>query len=570
MHTKIINCLVILGFLFLFLRIFNLQIIQHEKFKELSKKNCIRLIPQVGSRGRILDRKNNIIVDSYLYYDVMVLPQETNQVDKLLMNVSEVLGINFRDLKGAFISDYINPFMPVTIAKNIDIKKAIALEELKFDNPGLLIQPHPQRFYPYGRLASHIIGYLNEIDRWRLTKLQDYGYKTKDIVGFGGVEEKYDYYLRAEEGGMTVEVDRKTRPIRVLGFKPPRNGKDIQLTLDLKIQKIVEEKLMEHAGCVIIMNPYNGEILALASYPNFNPSIFISKVSSSIRNLFNNPHAPLINRAISAAYPPGSVFKLVASTAALELGKINLSTTFFCPGSMHIGNQEFSCWNTHNQQNLMEGIINSCNVFFYKTGLALGAQTIHDYALKFGFGKTTLVDLPYEVSGFVPSPLWRRIYRFQNWFDGDTANLAIGQGDLLITPMQLARMMAVFANRGNLVTPYIVKAIDGQDISGSKQKIITLPLKESSLSYIRESLRQVISHPNGTANILSGLGVSVAGKTGTAQVSRGQSHGWFTGFFPFKNPKFVICVFLEHGGSGLAACILTKQIIEMMIQEGLV
>lgn len=569
MRTKVVNWTVIFIFLFLVLSLFNFQIIQSKRFKDLSDKNCIRLLPQEGSRGRILDRQGNIIVGNSISYDVMILPQEDKQIDKTLVTVSGILGISFKDLKDTFRKEFIAPFAPIAIAKNIDIKKAIALEELKPDLAGIIIQPHPQRAYPYASLASHLLGYLSEIDRWRLTRLADYGYKTKDIVGFGGVEEKYDYYLRQEEGGLSMEVDHRGRFMRVLGFRPPRSGKDIQLTLDLKIQRIVEDNLGDRKGSVILMDPYSGEIIAMASRPNFNPSVFVNKSDSAIHKLLDNPDAPLINRATSSAYPAGSVFKLVVATAALETGKLNLSTTFFCPGSIHIGAWEFSCWDKHNQQNLMGAITHSCNVFFYRTGLLVGAQFIHDYALKLGFSRPTLIDLPYEAGGFVPHPLWRRIYKFRNWFDGDTANLAIGQGDLLVTPLQITRMMGVFANRGILVNPYVVKSIDGRDIS-IYHKNVHLPLKESTIDYIRRALRNVVSDAGGTGNILSGLAVSVAGKTGTAQVSRGQPHGWFIGFFPFKNPRFVICVFLEHAGSGQASCILTKQIIETLISEGLI
>jgi len=557
-------------FLFLSLGLINLEVIGGRKYKDLSNKNCIRLLPQSGARGEILDREGNIIVGNKLSYDVLVTPKEINQIDKALIVVSGILGVSSEDLKDAFKRDYVASSIPITIAKNIDIKKAIALEELKNDTPGIIIQPKPQRAYPYGRLASHVIGYVNEIDRWRLTKLADYGYKTRDYVGYGGVEEKYDYYLRQEEGGSSFEVDYRGRFVRLLGFKPPRNGKDLQLTLNLKIQKIVESKLADRKGCIIIMDPYTGEIIAMASAPNFNPSVFVDKLNSSISGVLSNSDAPLINRAITSAYPPGSAFKVIVATAALETKKINLSTTFLCQGSILIGRQEYACWNTHNQQNLIAAIIHSCNIFFYRTGLLLGAQTIHDYAIKFGLSRTTSFELPYEVGGFVPSPLWRKINKFQNWFDGDTANLSIGQGDCLVTPLQMTRMMAVLANRGYLVTPYIVKAIDGRDISIYQKKATNLGLRPDTIDYIRQGLRGVILDPNGTGNVLSALTVSVAGKTGTAQAPPGQPHAWFIGFFPFQNPKFVICVFLERGGPGYLSCVLAKQIIETMISEGLI
>jgi penicillin-binding protein 2 len=452
------------------------------------------------------------------------------------------------------------------VAENIDIRKAITLGELKSDYNNIIIQPRPVRYYPFGKLASHVIGYLNEIDHWRLTKLKDYGYETKDIVGFGGIEEKFDYYLRQQDGALSIEIDHRGKFVRVLGIKPAGNGKDIQLTLDLKIQKIVEDALGDNKNCVILMNPYSGEIVAMANSPDFDPSIFVNKSAAVLANL---AESALMNRAISGEYPAASIFKLVSACAGLEANKINLSTTYLCSGSMRIGNRDFACWETHKEQDLADAIAHSCDIFFYKTGLLLGAQAIHDYAVKFCFSKPTGIDLPYEKNGFVPDPLWKRIHKFQNWFDGDTANFVIGQGDVLVTPIQITRFMAVFANHGILVTPYIVKSIGGRDISLTQQKRNFIPIKEAIIDYVRKDLRGVVSETSATANVLADLPISVAGKTGTAQVSRNRTPGRFAGFFPFNDPKFVICVLQENSGSGHSASMLTKQIIEGMIKENL-
>ncbi|MFH1640794.1 MAG: penicillin-binding protein 2 [Candidatus Omnitrophota bacterium] len=571
MRIKTINYAITFIFIFLISGVLNLEFIQGKELKNLSNKNCIRLIPQEGSRGKILDRSGSILVDNFLSYDVIILPKNKEDIDKTLIKLSGILEISINDLKETIRRGFVGPLSPVTIAKNIDIKKVITLEELKSEMGGVIIQPHPLRYYRYGRLASHVIGYLNEIDRWRLTKLADYGYKTRDVVGFGGVEEKYDYFLRQEEGGLSVEVDHKGRFVRMIGFKSPRNGKDLLLTLDLRIQKIVEDSFKDRKGSVIIMEPYSGEVIAMASSPDFDPSVFVKKISqSSLIRLFNNPEAPFINRTISSSYPAGSIFKLMVAIAGLETGKINLNTEFNCKGHVAIGKKEFGCWNTHNQQNLMQAISHSCNVFFYRTGLILGAQLIHDYALKFAFARPTLIDLPYEKSGFIPSPLWRRVSKFRGWFDGDTANLSIGQGEVLVTPLQVARMMAAFANKGDIVTPFIVKTIDGKDVSKYQGKITHLPIKESNINYINQALRNAILYPGGTAHVLSDLAVPVAGKTGTAQVSGSQPHGWFTGFFPFEKPKFVICVFLENAGAGYYSCLVAKEIIKAMYEQGLI
>ncbi len=570
MRIKIIGWLVLSIFILLGLGIFNLAVIQGDKFRNLSDKNCIRLLPQEGSRGKILDRQGKVIVGSSLTYDVMVMPQEEGYLSELLVSLARILGTSVNELRRSYRNGFAGGSVPVVVASRIDIKKAIALEELKLDLGGVIIQPRPVRDYPYARLACHVIGYLGEIDHWRLTKLEDYGYKTKDIVGFGGIEEKYDYYLRQEEGGLSVEVDHRGRTVRVLGFRPPRDGEDIQLTLDLEIQKIAQEALLERKGSVIIMSPENGEIFAMANSPDFNPAVFNAKENTSrLAYIFNNPEAPLINRAISGAYPPASVFKLIVAAAGLEKGRINTSVTFPCDGGIYIGKRKFSCWNNHDRQNLRRAIVHSCDSFFYRTGILLGPEAINEYALKFGLARPTGIELPYEESGFLPHPLWKKIHRLQKWFEGDTANFAIGQGDVLVTPLQMARMMAVFANKGLLVNPHIIKAIGEVAVWGYHKKVNRVPVKEDTLDYIKSALRDTVADAGGTASLLAGLEVAVAGKTGTAQVTRGQPHGWFAGFFPFKNPKFVICVFLENGGSGTAASLVARQIIQGMIDQGL-
>lgn len=217
------------------------------------------------------------------------------------------------------------------------------------------------------------------------------------------------------------------------------------------------------------MDPQSGEILALANYPNFNPAVFVSKRTRLIMGLFNNSDSPLINRAISSSYPPASIFKVIVASAGLELKKIKLSTSFLCRGSTMVGERRYSCWDVHGVQEIVSAIAHSCDIFFYKTGLLLGAQNIHDYALRFGLGRSSGIELPYQTSGFIPSPLWRKINKFQNWFDGDTANLSIGQGDCLVTPLQAANMMAVFANGGYLPSPYIIKAVGTLDLSAKRR-----------------------------------------------------------------------------------------------------
>jgi penicillin-binding protein 2 len=569
-RIKLLIWLVYAALLLLLCGMFNIEIVRGGNYQKMGDKNCIRLLSQRGSRGKVLDRDGRQIAGNKLSYDLMIIPEDNGLRDKAILQSSRVLGVSAQDLNERFVNGYISSSVPVTVFRNLKLEDAIALDQMKIDCPAIIVQPNPVRRYAGKGLACHLLGYLGQIDRWRLTKLEDYGYKTKDIVGFGGIEEEYDYYLRQEEGGVSFQVDHRGKFARTLGFKPPVNGKDVQLTIDLRLQKIAQDALGGKKGAVVIINPHSGEILVLASSPAFDPGAFMEEGGSAAARYLNDSDAPMINRAISAASPAGSVFKVVVAAAALENKKISRDTSFFCNGSLRVGRQEFRCWSTHGAQDITAAITHSCNVFFYRAGLLAGAGAMHDYALKFGFSRQALWDIPYAKAGFIPSPLQRKFNKFRDWYDGDTANLSIGQGDVLVTPLQVARMISVFANGGYLVSPYITKAIDGREMVKRQHSPQKLNLNAKTIEYIRQGLRGVVSDPSGTGNVLSGLGVSLAGKTGTAQAPPGQSHAWFCGFFPYDKPKYAICVFLEHGGPGYYSCLVAKEIIGKMIEQGLI
>ncbi len=570
MRVRFLQIILVLVLAYLASSLLRLQVFQADEFRELSSKNCIRLIPQSGSRGNIIDRKENPLAASKVSYDLVLLPEEARSLERTLTALAKILNSDHRELKNRFQANFVAQTMPVVLARNISLKKAVVLEEAKFELAGLMVQPTTLRYYPQGRTASHVLGYIGEIDRWRLTKLSDYGYKTRDMVGISGIEEKYDYYLRQEDGGLSVEVDHRGKFVRVVGFKPPQSGKDLKLTLDLGFQKTAEAALAGKKGSVVIITPESGEVIALASSPDFDPADFASRSFDSINRLSNNPDDPFLNRAISGLYPAGSLFKLVVACAGLELEKFNLYTSHTCSGAMEIGGREYNCLHVHGQQNLVQALAHSCNIFFYKSGLLAGAQLLHDYAVRFGLARLSGIELPYEKAGFIPDPLWRKIYKMQNWYNGDTANMAIGQGEVLVTPLQIARLMAVFANGGKLVTPYLVSAIGGKDVTLAHRKVAMLNIRPATLNSIRRGLREAVADPEGTARVLADLPLEVAGKTGTAQMPRGSSHGWFAGFFPYKAPRFVICVFLERAGSGSVAASLSRQIIASLAEQGLI
>lgn len=570
-RLRLFHYFIIGGFLFIGLALFYHQVIRFSEYQRLSQANRIRILPQTASRGRILDRNGNILAGSALSYNLLIMPQGRNYPVEKLSRLSSILSVSEEQLKSRYKNGYTAPFIPILLCKDISRSSAIAVGQLKYDLPEVIIQANPKRIYPGGEVGSHALGYLSQIDAWRLQRLKEHGYKMQDLIGYTGIEEVYDYALRPLDGGMQVEVDNKGRLSRVLGLKASQRGKDIKLTIDLRLQQIIHNNLKGHTGCVVVLSPVDGEIFAMASFPDFNPQIFQDGSPFLINSLLNDLDAPLLNRAINGLYPPGSVFKIVVAAAGLEEEKINSKSKFFCPGNMQIGNRQFSCWKSHAEEDIVSAIAHSCNVFFYNLGLRIGPQLINEYALRFGLNQPTGIDLNGESKGYIPYSLWERIKKTRRWFAGDTANLAIGQGEILVTPLQIARMMAALANGGKLISPRLFKSIeDGSEVVDLPTgHVVNLPISKETLQIIREGLIGAVNEPGGTAGILGQLQISIAGKTGSAQVASGEAHGWFAGYFPVDNPKFVICVFLEHVGSGYYSCQITKNIIEQMLAEGL-
>lgn len=419
------------------------------------------------------------------------------------------------------------------------------------DFPALLLEVSAKREYIRGKIASNVLGYLGLINRSEFERLKPYGYRMNDLVGRDGVEKYYDEYLRGKHGGKQVEVDYRGREAATLGLKEPVSGKDVRLTIDLDLQKFCDGLLEDKRGAIIAMDPVRGAILASASAPSYDPTVFIDRDRrKEVSKILRNKDYPLLNRAMSGAYPPGSVFKVVVATAALETGASVPETAFSCPGYLKLGRARFKCWrkNGHGVQTLKEAIKNSCNVYFFRLGLLVGADGISDFAERFGFGAPTGIDLPGEISGTCPGPDWKKRRFKEKWYKGDTVNYAIGQGYLLCSPLQIARTISVFANGGYLVQPYVVEEVGGISL-GANEKV-KLDISPETLETVREGLRKVVNDPRGTGMKAKLKCVVVSGKTGTAQTSRGKSHGWFMGFAPFEDAKLTVVIFDEYGGKG--------------------
>lgn len=564
MRARIYSAIVTLLFLFIFAGIFYLQILRWPLYHGLSQRNHIRLIPLEGLRGTIYDRNGVAIVDNRLSFDVVVIPQEIGDAYKTYARLAGALGISESRIENIVRKEYQAPFAPITIAGDIDRETAFKLEEIKQELPGVLVQAKAIRWYIYGDRTSHMIGYLSLINREELERLRNYGYSSRDLVGRSGVERIYDRYLKGEDGGMQLEVDVSGRLVKVLGNKSQKKGTDITLTVDAKLQAYAADCLEGYKGAVVIMDPGNGDILAMASSPMFDSNVFIEpdKNDAAVA-IVKSGSRPLLNRAIAGQYPPGSTFKLIVATAGLETKKMTEYTTFVCDGKFRIGNAEFNCWKEggHGPQDMDQAIIHSCNVYFYNAGHKIGPDIMSEYAQKFGLGRPTGIDLVGENGGLVPNPAWKRAKRNENWFEGDTINFAIGQGYLLVTPLQMAQLVSVFATEGNLPRPHIIKKIGDSDIGVPKPKPVAVSKK--NLDIIKAAMRQVVDSDAGTGQRARVKGLKIAAKTGTAQSPQGEPHAWFVGYAPADKPKVSLVVLIEHGGhGGYIAADIAKKILE--------
>ena len=544
MRTRILQVFFTIFFILVGIWLYYLQIIKGPFYNDLSSKNSIRLLNITAPRGNIYDRLGKLIAGSVLSFGVFIVPQEVDDIDAEMEKLSEILGVSKSLLERNYKRNRTASFAPCELIRGISKKAVISIEESKFDMPGVLVKEAPFRNYYYKEAFSHVIGYIGEIGQLELELLKPYGYNIKDFIGKDGVERFCDRILRGKNGGMQIRVDNRGRQVKVTSYRRPKNGRDVYLTLDAGLQKEVYNLFNSQRGAAIFMDPRNGEILSLVSSPSYDPN-------GSLLDAMRAKESPLLNRAIKGVYPPGSIFKIITSMASLESKKIRPDTGFVCPGKIKIGNYELNCWNRdgHGYVDLEKAIAWSCNVYFCHAGLLTGVDKISEYASLFGLGKKTGIELFGESSGFVPSREWKRVEKKEAWYPGDTANFSIGQGDLLVTPLQIAAVVACIANGGGLVHPHILKRIGGADAANFRTE--NLNLAKEDIDAVRLGMRLVVEDPDGTGNRAESKMVSISAKTGTVQVGSGIApHAWFAGFAPSENPKICFVVFLENGGSG--------------------
>lgn len=550
-RIRAVNISIFISFLVLLAALFYFQVLRYAHYRTLSLKNSVRVIPVQASRGSIYDREGEPLAKDELSFDLVIIPQEVSDLKLTLKRLSEVTGFKQQELESSYRRNYRLPFVPTKVYENLKPEEAFRIEEKLSDINGALVYSVPRRIYPNKDIGSHIIGYIGKIASPELERLKAYGYSMKDLVGKSGIEKYYDAYLQGESGGLQIEVDSRSREVSRLGFKQPRMGNDITLTIDLGLQRFLDMLFRDKIGAVIVMESKTGRILGLVSSPEFDPNIFVFGSNRQRLRVLRDGRHPLINRAVASAYPPGSTFKVVVASAGIATGALKETTSFICKGVFYLGKRGFKCWKEsgHGYQNVVEALTHSCNVFFYNLGSVLGAEELHKYALTFGLGSVTGIDLPGEVKGMVPGPLWKRFVLKEPWYKGDTINYSIGQGYLLVTPIQMLRVITIIANEGYCPQPYIVEEIEG--IRVSRRRDLIARIRPETFKLVKEGLFNVVNDPTGTGLYAKVKGVNISGKTGTAQAGSGRkTHAWFMGYMPSEDPKISFVVFLEHGGKG--------------------
>ncbi len=552
-------------------RLWSLQAIQGPHYLLLSEQNRLRDIVIPAPRGVIYDRRGQPLVTNRAAFTVSVLPMEVKDPQRLADALAPVLSMDRKEILTRLASGRRRRFEPVALRRDVSKTVVMTIEENRLDLPGVIVQAEPARDHLLGALAAHALGYLSEVTEDELKTRP--GLRMGDLIGKAGIERTYDSILRGKNGRLRVEVDAYGRPGRVLAREPAQPGQSLVLNLDAGLQAVAEEALGAHTGAVVALDPRNGEVLVLASHPAFDPNQFSGGISAANwRRLTGDRGLPLINRAAEGAYEPGSVFKIFTGIAALSEGVATRTSVIHCPGSLRLGAWVFHDLKAHGSVNFVRGTAVSCNVMFWTLGRALGDARLHRYATAVGLGQTTGIDLPSESPGIMPSAEWKARVRKEPWYAGETLNVAIGQGYVQTTPLQIARAAGALGTGGTLVRPRLgrrVLASDGAEVRAIPPETARVPLNPAAVATLREGMRLVVDAGTGRAAAVPGL--AMAGKTGSAENPRGQPHAWFVGYAPADNPALVVVAFVEHGWrGGVRAAPIVKAVFAAAAGAGLI
>jgi penicillin-binding protein 2 len=570
-------------------RLWYLQVNSGEEYKSLAFNNRVRIRQVAAPRGHIVDRNGKEIVTNRPSFNVVLIREDSHDIDDVLKRLAGVLHVDISELWKRIREAAGTPlYIPVVLKEDITWDTLAFLENHNQEFSGIRIEVVPVRVFHYGDLASHIIGYLGIINKKELAEADPEKYTGEDLIGKMGLEKLRENDLRGKKGSNSTEVNARGFEQKMLKSDDPISGKEIRLTLDVDLQQIAEGMMdqEEKSGAVVAMEVKTGRVLVAASAPKIHLDDFTGGISTENWNsLLENPKHPLINKVVQGTYPPGSTYKMVTALAGLATGAITESTVFNCPGHYQFGNRVYMCWkhSGHGAVDLRRAITESCDVYFYQLGQRVGVDVLAEYAHKLGLGEKTGVELEHEKSGLVPTRQWKLKQYKQKWQDGETLSIAIGQGFDLATPMQVNMMTATVANGGKVLLPQVVDSVrdtDGSIVEQFHPKLIReLTGLGRYLALIREGLTGVVNNDHGTAKGARIEGLTVAGKTGTAQVVKlaqykglkdenipykYRDHAWFTCFAPAEDPEIAITVLVEHGLHGgsesapIAKAILQK------------
>jgi penicillin-binding protein 2 len=566
-----------------------LQIVQHAQYREMAENNHQRTLALRAPRGVLFDRQGRVLVENRDSLNVSIVREHTKDLDRTINLLSEVAGLDVEEVRQIVERHKGEPaYRPIVILEDASLAQvaALAARRLDFELPDVVVEEVPMRRYPTDALAAHLFGYVGEASDAQIGD----GVQTGAIVGQSGVERVYNKLLMGEDGARRVVVNSMGREIRTLEEVPPVAGRRVQLTIDYDLQKAAEEGF-RHAGfngSAVILDPRDGEVLSLVSLPAYDPNDFASGIDNATWAALNTDALrPLQNRAIQGRYSPGSTFKIVVATAALEEGLVTPDFRVYCGGGASFFGRYFQCHlrGGHGLVDMRHAIEKSCNVYFYTLGNMLGVDKIHKWAENLGLAGRTGIDLPNEQESIVPSTEWKLERTGERWYPGETISVSIGQGQVTVTPVSLAVMIATVANGGTRVTPHVIRAVD----EGAGWKQVTPPAVADRVAFRPETLAALhdglwmVVNAAGTGTRARIAGRDVAGKTGTAQVisiqgrqaARGsgrdlRDHGWFVFFAPKDNPQIAGVIFGEHNEHGFLGAPIAKHVIETYFakQEG--
>lgn len=555
--------LLVLGlFLVFVLRLWYLQIHKGQELADKAENNRIRQHQVYAPRGLLRDRHGVLLAVNEPAYALAIVREDSRDIPAALSYVSEQLYLDLNQLHETFDKGRVRVkrFEPQIMIPSLTFAQLAVIEANTLSWPELKIVTRPRRAYPQGHLLAHVVGYVAEANEDEMDK--DPELSLGDSIGKKGIEQIMEKTLRGTKGLRQVDVDAAGRQLGANMLIPPQAGTDVRLSIDLELQRFIDEQMAEHVGSVVVLEADTGQVLALVSKPSFDNNLFVTGLShADWAVLRDDPAHPLQNRAIQSAYPPGSVFKLVVAGCALTERVATPGDRVFCPGGFQLGNRLFRCWERrgHGVVDMKRGLVESCDTFFYTMGDKLGVDRMHPYAVQSGFGEPTGIDLPHESSGLVPSRDWKRRRFNDKWHRGENLNMAIGQGFMLTTPLQVARYNAALVNGGRLLKPQLLA-----DVLPEEQA--RLPLSDSHREFLVQTMIDTVEGGRGTARRIALKGILLGAKTGTAQVVKlmaeyekkdlkdipyqFRDHAWMTSFGEKGERRYAVVAMVEHGGGG--------------------